>query len=272
MPASTSFSSSGYAITGTKIYYGSSSSSKKFRITRANCLINISSISGTYGEITITYVLTNDRATSCSIRPYYSINGGSTFSEATNGAGGDGKTGLTTSASGTSHIFGWDTYTDVGNDYVGDVIFKIRAYDRDNYIGDYIDSPFVNISVNNAPDAPSLITPTNGYFQKDDTPQFVGEIPDDPNPSGVYSKVHVKLEVDTVDDFNSLDLRVFESRLDQVGWEYQNATDTWVVIPATGIQLAANIIGNGIRFTLPTEDRLPRTTLYWRMVFGGIIT
>lgn len=272
MTASTSFSDSGSEATGARIYYGSSSSSKSFRITRANCLISISSTSGTYGDITTTYVLTNDRATNCSMRPYYSIDGGTNFSEGTKGTDGDAKTGLTTSVAGTSHTFVWDTYTDIGNDYVGDIMFKIRVYDNDTYIGDYLDSPLVNISVNNAPYAPDLTTPTDGYFQKDDTPQFVGEIPDDPNPAATYSKVHVKLEVDTVNDFNSSDFRVFESRVDQVGWEYQNASDVWVAVPTAGIQLAANIIGKGIRFTLPTEDRLPRTTLYWRMVFGGIVT
>lgn len=270
MPASTVFSSSAYATTGVRIFYGTKSESRELTITRANCLVSISSTSGTYGEITITYTLTNARATNCSIRPYYSINGGSTFSEASKGNSGDEKTALTTSASGTSHTFVWNSYTDVGNDYVGDVIFKVRAYDRDNYIGDYIDSSFVNIHIMNAPSAPTLSTPADDSFSKDDTPQFMCTIPTDNNPDNYYSKVHVKLEVDTVDDFNSPDLKVFESRLDQIGWEYQDIDVVWKAIPSDGIQLRPNMAGQYVRFTLPTEDRLPRTTLYYRMIFGGI--
>lgn len=270
MASSTVFSASVIATTTAKIFYGTESDTRELIITRANCLVSISSTSGTYGEITIIYTLTNARATACSIRPYYSTDGGTNFTEATKGGSGDDKTALTTSASGTSHTFVWNSYTDVGNDYVGDVIFKIRAYDRDNYIGDYIDSSFQNISIMNAPSAPTTSTPSDDSFSKDDTPQFVCTIPSDNNPDNYYSKVHVKLEVDTVDDFNSPDLEVFESRLDQVGWEYQNIDVDWTAVPATGIQLRPNMAGQYVRFTLPTEDRLQRTTLYYRMTFGGI--
>lgn len=269
-PASTAFGGTTAVTTPQKIWYGSSSSSYTLKITRGNCLPSISDTTAIYGHITIDYVLTNDRATTCSIRPYYSTDGGSTFSECTKGTGGDAKTGLGTSAAGTSHDFVWDSYTDLGNDFVGDVLVKIRAYDQDNYIGDFVDSGLEGISIMNAPSAATLVTPTDGYFQKDDTPEFVMQIPSDNNPTATYSYLHIKLEVDTTTDFNSANLVTFESRLDQTGWEYKNASSVWKAIPASGIPMSAALVGNQVRFVVPTDKRLDRTRLYWRVAFGGV--
>ena len=272
MTASTAFSIGGSGVTPRPIYYGTYSDANSLEITRGNCIPAIQTAPETYGWITVTYTLRDARTSASSIRLYYSIDGGTTFSSCAESFDtlSDGETGLTTSVSGVTHMFSWNSYGDLGNDYVGDVIIKIRAYDRDNYIGDYVDSQNFNIYLNNAPLAPSLITPTDGYFQKDDTPIFVGTIPEDNNPMGMYSKVHVRLEIDTSESFNSNDLVIFESRVDQTGWEYKNVSDNWEAIPINGLQMRPDIVGNYVRFVVPTEDRLDREKLYWRIVFGGV--
>ena len=272
MTASTAFGTAGAEVTGKDLYYGSFASSWSLKITRGNCLVDITSVPDTYGDITINYTLTNDRETTCSIKPYYSTDGGTTFTEAsksTVATTGDAKTGLSTSAAGTAHTFEWDSYDDTHIDYVGDVLFKIRAYDGDNYIGDYTESYEYNIHVNNAPSVTTLSSPTNSYFQKDNTPTFQFVIPSNNNPEFVYSRLHTKIEVDTTEDFNSENLVTFESRLDQTGWEYKDYNDSWAAIPADGIQTRPEILGNAVRFVVPTDQKLNRTTLYWRVSFGG---
>jgi len=272
MTASTAFSTETGKITAESIYYGVYSPSRSIQITRNNCLVTIDSIPDTYGDITINYTLTNDRETTCSIRPYYSINGGTSFSEALKSivTSGDAKTGLSTSVSGTAHTFEWDTYGDLGVDYVGDIVFKLRAYDRDNYIGDYTESQTFIIGVDNAPSASTLSLPTDVYFQKDDTPLFQFVIPTNNNPEFIWSKLHIKLEVDVTDEFNSDDLEIFESRLDQTGWEYQNIDDSWTAIPEEGFQNRQEMSGNLVRFVVPSDRKLKRTTVYWRISFGGV--
>ncbi len=270
MSASTTFSNSDSATVAKSIYYGQYSEYNSLKITRGNCLVSINFISGTYGDITISYTLYNDRETVCSMRLYYSTDDGTTFTEGTKGTGGNEKTSLSTTSAGTSYSFVWNSYTDVGKDFVGDVILKIRAYDRNNYIGDYTESQLKIVSISNAPSAPTLVTPIDSYFQKDDTPEFIFTIPSDNNPTSLYSKVHAKLEIDTTKDFNSDGLKVFESRLDQTGWEFVNDEGNWEQIPSDGIQLRPDIIGNQVRFILPTEDRVERDVVYWRVVFGGV--
>jgi len=271
MPASSALSLTESQRTGRTLYYGTDATAYTLKITRANCLSSISSTSGTYGSVTITYTLTNDRATTCSIRPYYSVDGGANWTEMTKGTGGDAKTALSTSASGTSHTFVWNTYDNMGNDWVGDVSMKIRAYDRDNYIGDWADSQWLTLTINNAPDAPTLVTPTDGFFQKDATVEFKTQIPADNNPSGSYSVLHAKIEVDVTSGFDSSSFVAFESRLDQSGWEYEDAGGSWIAITASGIPVATALVGNSVRYTVDEEDKLARTSLYWRASFGGVV-
>lgn len=272
MPASTAFSGTTAISTPPVVYYGDYSDENEIRITHGNCIPEISSFDQEYGELTITYVLKNDRATDCSIRLYYSTDGGTTFSvgSVSINVSSDGNTGLGTSSAGTSHTFAWDTYSDLGNDFVGDVLVKIRAYDRDNYIGDFVDTELEGLSIMNAPSACTLTTPTDDYFQKDDTPTFVITIPADNNPEFYYSKLHAKIEVDITTDFDSERLVTFESRLDQTGWEYEPLAGGWAAIPAAGIPMEEDLVGQSVRFVVPTGKRLERTRLYWRATFGAV--
>ncbi|MHC5081748.1 MAG: hypothetical protein ACYTHN_22320 [Planctomycetota bacterium] len=64
------------------------------------------------GDITITYTLSDAESDVCSIAAGYSVDGGANFSPATEGTGGDGTTGLTSSPTGVSHTFVWDSVAD----------------------------------------------------------------------------------------------------------------------------------------------------------------
>ena len=100
MPASTAFSLTESQKTGETLIYGTEATEYTLKITKSNCIPRISSTSGTYGDVTITYTLEDDRTNTCSIRPYYSSDRGTTWNEMTKGTGGDAKTGLSTSAAG----------------------------------------------------------------------------------------------------------------------------------------------------------------------------
>lgn len=67
------------------------------------------------GDISLAYWLTRSDGTPVSINVLWSANGGSTWSPATRGTGGDGTSGLATSASGTAHTFVWASLADVGS-------------------------------------------------------------------------------------------------------------------------------------------------------------
>lgn len=82
------------------------------------------------GDITISYFLIDGRvpAVNADIKVEYSANGG-WFTQATEGAGGDGTTNLSTAASpGSPHTFVWDSAADLGVG-VYNVVIKITPYD-----------------------------------------------------------------------------------------------------------------------------------------------
>jgi hypothetical protein len=65
------------------------------------------------GNVTISYSLTDVQSDICSVVVEYSPDGGTTWKTATAGSGGDGTTGLTSSASGQSHTFVWASGSDI---------------------------------------------------------------------------------------------------------------------------------------------------------------
>jgi len=81
------------------------------------------------GNVTITYTLTDANSDTCSITVQFSEDGGSSFSSATEGTGGDGTSGLSSSPTGTEHTFVWDTNTDIGIDDQSDIQIKITPHD-----------------------------------------------------------------------------------------------------------------------------------------------
>ena len=61
-------------------------------------------------------------------------------------------------------------------------------------------------------------------------------------------KLHVKLEMDVVDTFDSPDLIVAETRFNQAGWEYYDGAN-WVVFPVDGV--VQGQMNGLIRYTTP---------------------
>jgi len=60
----------------------------------------------------VEYVLSDRDSQSCNVTMEYSVDGGDTWNECTEGAGGDGTENLTTSPAGVGHTFAWDTLAD----------------------------------------------------------------------------------------------------------------------------------------------------------------
>lgn len=80
------------------------------------------------GDVTITYALYDNESDTCSIQAQYSTNGGFSFSTATQGSGGDGTSGLSSSPAGVVHTYVWASATDLA-DCSTSVIFRITPSD-----------------------------------------------------------------------------------------------------------------------------------------------
>ena len=61
------------------------------------------------GNVTISYSLADPESDFCSVLVQYSINGGTSWSTATAGTGGDGTSNLGSSTGGTQHKFVWNS-------------------------------------------------------------------------------------------------------------------------------------------------------------------
>ncbi|MHC4598762.1 MAG: hypothetical protein ACYS47_07135 [Planctomycetota bacterium] len=83
------------------------------------------------GLVLISYTLTDPDADTCAIGPMYSTNGGSTWFAASGGPGGDGTTGLASSAGGTTHLYVWNSFANgVATGAVNTIVrFRITPFD-----------------------------------------------------------------------------------------------------------------------------------------------
>ncbi|MCZ6690818.1 MAG: hypothetical protein O7H41_14595 [Planctomycetota bacterium] len=79
------------------------------------------------GDITVNYTLTDAESDLQDIVVEYDVGGGPV--PATEGAGSDGVTGLTSSPGGTAHVFVWESVTDLGRDFVPNVTITITPMD-----------------------------------------------------------------------------------------------------------------------------------------------
>lgn len=267
MPTESSFGSTAQGITAVSVNYGEPSVARQYETTTGNCKVTITSVSGTSADITINYTLEDDREATASIKPEYSTNNGGTWSEATKGTGGDNKTGLTTSAAGLAKSFVWASATDLGLDAKQDVLFRIRAYDQNNYLGSYMTSSNQRVSVDNSPAIVVLSSPSDGYFSKDETPIFQWVISD---MVGGNSKAHFKIEF--ADNSNFTNAIVFESRNDPTPFEYDaTGSGGWTAVPSAGVDIPSNpsLVGKTARFTVPQESYFTVKNRWWRVSQGG---
>jgi hypothetical protein len=110
------------------------------------------------GNIPITYTLFDDESNKCSILVEYSADGGATWHTATKGAGGQGKTGLTSSPAGIAHTFVWNSRADLGS--VVDATVKFRITPKDAK-GTGPSDTTLNFTVDNfnRDFGPSVVTP-----------------------------------------------------------------------------------------------------------------
>lgn len=270
-------------VTGTSAHslsYGAWSDDNNFEVTNGDCKVSITSIHNALGTttdyyniLTFNYALEDDRTGEiASIKPLYSIGGeAGTYVEMTEYVGGSsqGKNNLSTSPTGVAHVFEWNTVTDLGIDFNGTVWVKIRAFDRTNLIGDYMESGIINIIVDNAPVAPVILLPVDNFFDKNTTPQIKGTIPD---PKSGNSNLHIKIQIASDSTFDSVELTK-ESAVDQIGWEYSADGSSWTDLPVSGIPLVAtpSLIGKYWRYTIQTEDKLTTGYKFVRAAAGGII-
>lgn len=272
MPSETSWSPTTTKKTPVEVGYGDFTSSRLLEVIQGNTKVSINSVTSDYGDITIGYALKNEESDVSSIDIKYSTDGGSTWNDMTDAGGSsEGLLSLATSESGTSHTFIWDSATDLGVDFKGDVYIRVTAYDRDNHKGSQMNSTNYKHSVDNRPETPTIISPEDNYFRKDETPTFQFAIP---NPKAGNSKLHFRVQLDTEDTFDTSELVTFRSNIDQVGWEYDtDGNGNFAQIPYGGIDIPSDptLIGNTVKFTIQTDERLSQNKYYWRVAAGGVL-
>ena len=103
---------------------------------------------------TIQYTIIDANADTCSIEVEYSTGGA--FLPCFAGTGGDGVTGLSSSASGVAHVFEWDFAADLGPSVTQGLSLRIRANDG-GLTGSW--SLLAGQTIGNEAPVPSAITP-----------------------------------------------------------------------------------------------------------------
>ncbi|MHC5079976.1 MAG: hypothetical protein ACYTHN_13225, partial [Planctomycetota bacterium] len=115
---------------------------------------------GQLGDVTLDYTLTDAESDSCTIAVEFSIDGGTNFSAATEGTGGDGTTALTSSPGGTAHTFVWDSVTDGVGTTAANTTVQIRITPSDAAAGTAdTTGDFTVDNTGNTPPSVSVTTP-----------------------------------------------------------------------------------------------------------------
>jgi len=270
------------SVTGTSAHslsYGEWSDTISYELTSGNTKVRITSITNSsgdasdlYGNVTIDYELEDDRANEISsVKFLYSTTGsGGPYLEMDEYTGGDSEGGnnLSTSLTGQSHTFDFDTVSSLGIDFKGNVYIKLRAYDRINFIGDIMESDIRLITIDNSPRECIITFPTEGYFDKNQTPYITGTIPD---PRAGNSNLHVRVDIATDVNFDNIELSL-ASAIDLTGWEYFDDS-TWQPIEVSGIPVVSDptLIGNNWKITVQSENILTTGVKYLRASCGGIL-
>ncbi len=110
------------------------------------------------GNVTITYTLSDPEADTCSISVLYSATSGLTWGQAIRGSGGDPVTGLSSSVTGTTHTYIWNSIANLG--YCSETQVLIAIIPRDFKDGTGGLSDFFAVDNNLAPSA-SIMTPAD---------------------------------------------------------------------------------------------------------------
>ena len=83
-------------------------------------------------------------------------------------------------------------------------------------------------------------------------------------PESASGDMYFKIEIDTADTFDSLDLRVYQSYPSAAGWEYWDG-GAWVPMD---VPVDASFVGNEARFTIPVDLD---AGIWYRRVTGGVV-
>jgi hypothetical protein len=115
------------------------------------------------GNIVIPYTLTDSESNPCSISVEYCYNG--SWYATTEGVGSDGTSGLSSSSSGVSHSFVWNSTTDIGQIYAENIQMRIKANDGD-LDSEWEETGSFTVNNNSAP----LISDISNQVTNEDTP------------------------------------------------------------------------------------------------------
>ena len=158
------------------ITYGNISTSRQRDFTTSSVksieIVNIVSGTTYSAPLLISYILESDVGASCSLDMEYSVNGGSSFTNATaltSHASHSGVTGLAADADTEQFTFVWDVEADLGATYVGSTVkVRVRATDGSAY-SDYVSSPQFALSL-----LPSLSITAPLASATEGTPVLIG--------------------------------------------------------------------------------------------------
>lgn len=202
-----------------------------------------------YGDITVTYKLKNWSSTTSRVVVEFSEDG-STWATATKSTGGDNITGLTTSPTGTSHTFVWDSYTDAGrSEFDTSVYLRITPYDVSPSGGDAAETvTSAAFAVNNLPAAITWANSDAVAWGEDTTPTFIATITSLRGGTGSCGFPDLRIHAAVGDAL----VRKCASYEAVAGWEYETATDTWVALTPSGIPITVIDGVNRMRYTPTT--------------------
>jgi len=196
--------------------------------------------------------------------------------------GGEDIDSLTTSNTGTSHTFLWDTGTDLGTSYHGTAVgFEITPYDAVSQGGsaDTAATSSGAHTVNNVPNAPTLLTEIRGVsWDKDTTPEVIAEMSDIIVGDALWFAISF-----TNDDATPVET-IYESDGDITGWWYEQdrddaagsttpgVTTNWTAMTVSGVdkQYVTPIYQgqegtstrNRVRYILPAANVLTAGKVY----------
>ena len=198
--------------------------------------------------------------------------------------GGEDIDNLAALSTGSSHTFLWDTGTDLGNSYKGTAVgFEITPYDTTSQGGSAdtavteSGSATGTFTVNNIPNAPTLLTEIRGVpWDKDTTPEFIAEMSDIIAGDEIYFGISFTDAAGTE--------TVYESDGDIIGWWYEQDRDdaagsttpgnttNWTAMTIAGVDKQyitpiyqgqeGTATRNRVRYILPAGSALTADTLY----------
>lgn len=105
-----------FRITPATTVPGASGATQNFTVDNAGNTAPTASITPLVGVqsglVPVSYALTDAQSDPCSVQASFSVDGGTSFSPATQGPGGDGASNLTSSGGGTAHTYLWNSVAD----------------------------------------------------------------------------------------------------------------------------------------------------------------